>query len=230
MDIKFVGTGGPFDVGLGNSAAIVSLGQQKLLLDCGHAVFPRLLEQNIAHEIDGVFISHFHDDHIGSLSSLVIYHTYIMGLDPLPIYVPTAEFGQKVMDFLEFSLGKSTERVQIVVDGLEGRVYYIDTFGQHVSKMQTWAFIFIDNGQKIAYSGDLGQPEHFFNEIRRIAGPGTTVFHDVCFNASMPAHAHYKQLESYASEFDIYGYHCDPAQRPADLRLKLVADHPHLLL
>jgi ribonuclease BN (tRNA processing enzyme) len=49
FSLKFVGTGGAFDVAQGNSAAYVQLGDVSILIDCGHTVFPRLVQLGLAH-------------------------------------------------------------------------------------------------------------------------------------------------------------------------------------
>ncbi len=43
----------------------------RLLIDCGYATMPRLLEQVGAHELDAVFISHGHPDHCADLNPLL---------------------------------------------------------------------------------------------------------------------------------------------------------------
>lgn len=228
MQIRFIGTGGAFDIDQGNSAAIVELAGRVILLDCGNAVFPQLLRKGLAHRIDSVLLTHFHDDHVGSLSSLIIHRTYVRDEGPLEILVPTEEFGDQVREFLAFSLGKNSPRFRIVLLENDQNVSCIDTFGQHIQGMQTWAYCFRHEGAYVAFSGDLGQPQHFFAELEQMGALGARVFHEVSFHPS-PAHTHYKILESYRDKFDIYGYHCNHHQRPDDLELKLVADYPELL-
>jgi ribonuclease BN (tRNA processing enzyme) len=43
----------------------------RLLIDCGYATTPRLLEHVAAHELDGVFVSHGHPDHCADLNPLL---------------------------------------------------------------------------------------------------------------------------------------------------------------
>ena len=228
MEIRFIGTGGAFDIDQGNSAAIVEVEGRGFLIDCGNSIFPQLLRKGLERRIDSVLLTHFHDDHVGSLSSFIIHRTYVRDLGPLEILVPTEEFGNQVHEFLSFSLGKNSPRYRISLLKNDPNVSYVDTFGQHIQGMQTWAYCFRQESTYLAFSGDLGQPQHFFAELEQMGALGAKVFHEVSFHPS-PAHSHYKILESYMDRFDIYGYHCNHHQRPADLQLKLVADHPELL-
>jgi ribonuclease BN (tRNA processing enzyme) len=64
----------------------------RLLVDCGYATMPRLLESVAAHELDAVFVSHGHPDHCADLNPLL--RALALGdhpAAPLPIYtVPSA--------------------------------------------------------------------------------------------------------------------------------------------
>ncbi len=64
----------------------------RLLIDCGYATIPRLLERMAAHELDAVFISHGHPDHCADLNPLL--RARALGdypAAPLPVYtVPAA--------------------------------------------------------------------------------------------------------------------------------------------
>jgi ribonuclease BN (tRNA processing enzyme) len=105
LGIRFVGTGGAFDVELGNSAAIVSMAEANYLVDCGHSVFPRLVQLGLVSKIDGILITHLHDDHVGSLSSLVLYHSLVLQKGRMKIYVPSADFQASLSALLSHSLG-----------------------------------------------------------------------------------------------------------------------------
>jgi ribonuclease BN (tRNA processing enzyme) len=64
----------------------------RLLLDCGYATVPRLLEVIPAEELDAVFISHGHPDHCADLNPLLRALALGGRQDaPLPIYtIPAA--------------------------------------------------------------------------------------------------------------------------------------------
>src|SRR3989338_4677250 len=54
------------------SSFLLEEGNVKILLDCGHEAIARLVELGFdVRDIDAIFISHFHADHIGDAFNLV---------------------------------------------------------------------------------------------------------------------------------------------------------------
>ena len=76
MRIKFLGTGGAFHPHLGSSSALLQFGKT-ILIDCGNDVGAKLMEEKLMDEIEYVFITHTHEDHISSLSTLIYYKKLI---------------------------------------------------------------------------------------------------------------------------------------------------------
>lgn len=73
MKIQFIGTGGAFaSLSRGQSNMLfISDSGKKLLLDCGMTAPYKLQELGIsAQDLDGVYISHLHADHIGGMEWL----------------------------------------------------------------------------------------------------------------------------------------------------------------
>jgi ribonuclease BN (tRNA processing enzyme) len=74
MKLRFLGTGSAFTVGTKNfqsNMLLESTNGKCLLIDCGSDVRHSLFEQGHTHrDIDAVFISHLHSDHVGGLEWL----------------------------------------------------------------------------------------------------------------------------------------------------------------
>ena len=230
MDIKFLGTGGAFNVEYGNSSALIQVHGKTILLDCGHSVFPKLVMKGKADAVDAVLLTHFHDDHIGSLSSLILYHQLVLNKGKLKIVYPSDSFRTMLEEFLSFSIGKTEERVTFIpISDMPG-LGAIDTYGQHVKGMQTWAYYFEDGEKSIVYSGDLGAPKYLFEQIEQLEFAATPmIFHEIAF-VKNAGHTWYKDLVSYQKKYEIYGYHLDPRQNPKDNPIPLVIDQPNFLL
>jgi hypothetical protein len=79
-----------------------------------------------------------------------------------------------------------------------------------------------------AYSGDVGDPRPLFDALKDTAKDRTVVFHDVSFDEkSRGSHVIYTDLEPYiAAGWKIRGYHNDPATKPANCQVVLVAEDP----
>ena len=229
LEIKFIGTGGAFEVELGNSSAVVAMDGSNYLVDCGHSVFPRLVKSGLVDKIDGVFVTHLHDDHVGSLSSFVLYYSLVLQKGRLKIYVPTEKFQEQLVALLAHSLGDPHQRIDFrPVSEVKG-AGFVDTFGRHVEWMQTYAYYFSDGQTSIVYSGDNGDVDFLMEEIAALALPEPTIFHEVFFHFEIAAHAFYRHVMRWTDRYRIFGYHCDAQHAPADNLLPLVVHHPEYL-
>lgn len=228
MNIKFIGTGGAFDVEYGNSAAIMECNQQKILIDCGHTVFPRLMQLGLVPEIDYILITHLHDDHVGSLSTLIFYLYFHLPYKKVKLLAPS-NFQKELVHFLNFS--QKNVNQFIVIEDLPSFITPIDTFNRHFPGMQTYGYVFSENQEHVVYSGDLNDTEYLFQEIQKLKLEGKiTIFHDVSFNTqAKSAHAYYKDVEVFLEKYEIWGYHCNPRLKPNDCKIPLVIENSKFL-
>ncbi|HYG40283.1 MAG TPA: MBL fold metallo-hydrolase [Cytophagales bacterium] len=229
MEIKFIGVGGAFDTNYINSSAIVTLNGKRYLVDCGHSVFPQLVQKGVADKIDAVIITHLHDDHIGSLSSFAFYTYHMLGRK-LKILLPDhTTFKEKFFQLVSLTMVRYQNYLDFVaIDKSE--IEPIETTNLHSQGMETFSFLFYEGNQMIAYSGDLGHPDFLFQEIgkRNINTSTLTIFHDTSFYRNT-AHAYYQDLMKWKDQFNIYSYHCNPEQNPSDNMLPLVFNSPYFL-
>ncbi len=231
MQIKFLGTGGAFDVEYGNSAAWLTFHEKTILLDCGNTTYARIREKGLVDQIDYILITHLHDDHAGSLASLVLHHNYFLDPPRKPVILyPTAAFRDKLYDFLSFSLVRPELYVDFQpLDTLAG-IEVIDTTGHHIEGMPSFGFCFQEKKESIVYSGDVGSPGLVFDFLKTHSASQVRVFHELSFWPTKGVHTYYKEIMPYFPEFDIYGYHIDPRKEPVDNTIPLVANFPELLI
>jgi ribonuclease BN (tRNA processing enzyme) len=103
LNVKTLGLGGAFDDS--NSSFVIYSNEDDLkkpnnsvLFDCGSLIFNKIKKKD--YVINNVFISHLHDDHIGSLMSLIYYNYYVLGGVKTKIYsAPNIE--KKLKIYLE---------------------------------------------------------------------------------------------------------------------------------
>lgn len=230
MRFTFLGTGGAFDVEHGNSAAIVEFKGHYILLDCGFTVYPTLRERKLTRTLHYILLTHLHNDHTGSLANVLLHcHFFNTNCRPTILY-PDDDFRDEVYEFLRLQLQKPEKYVDFMpLSELPG-ITAVDTFGQHAENLQTYAYVFEETGHRVAYSGDLGQPEVFFAFLRGLPPKHTTVFHDITFDERNSAHTHYKRLIPLADGYQLYGYHCDPTKNLPDNPFPLVAEQTEFIL
>lgn len=229
MQIKFLGTGGAFDVDYMNSAAKLHFRGHYILIDCGFTVFPTLVHKNLIQRVDHILLTHLHNDHCGSLPTLLLYKS-IIEKSPRPVILyPSEQFKHQLYTILEPQVKDPDKYAEFVPLEQYTGITAIDTFGQHSEDMQTFAYVFDEDEQRIAYSGDLGKPEALFDRLAKMPPLRTLVFHDITFNAENTGHTYYKKLLPYLTNYEVFGYHCDPTQNPPDNPVRLVFYEPDLM-
>jgi ribonuclease BN (tRNA processing enzyme) len=221
MQIKFVGTGGAFDIHYTNSSAIVYLNSKKYLIDCGYSVFSKLIEHNLVNEIDAVLVTHLHDDHVGSLGTLAFYRFHVLGKKLKVLLPPNEQYQQKFRQLVAVTIGNCDSYLDFEEINQED-IISVDTTGKHYSCMESFAYIFKDQNEVYAFSGDLADPNFLFETLKQLnLAQISTVFHDICFYQN-PTHSYYKELMKWQSTFKLYGYHCNPEKNPADNTIPLI--------
>ncbi|MFD2514693.1 MBL fold metallo-hydrolase [Pontibacter locisalis] len=222
MYIKFLGTGGAFDTDYLNSAALLEFRHINLLIDCGFTVFPTLVKKSLINKVDHILLTHLHNDHCGSLANLLLYKHVVEKVKPPVIFYPSEQFRQQLYEFLKIQVKDPDKYAEFVaLEHFDG-ITAIDTYGQHSEGMQTYAYIFEEEGNRIVYSGDLAKPETLFEKLEKMPSMDTCVFHDITFNPANTGHTYYKKLLPYLNGLDMFGYHCDPTQNPSDNPIRLV--------
>lgn len=82
LQIKQIGNGGAFNFKETNSSFLIKSDKTTMLFDCGHNVYHKLralheLNEFNLKDLKAVYISHFDDDHIGSLKTLIYYQYFV---------------------------------------------------------------------------------------------------------------------------------------------------------
>ncbi len=229
IDLKFIGTGGAFNYRQGNSSAIAEVRGKKLLIDCGHTVFPELMRRELIAEIEGLLITHLHDDHVGSLSTLLFYHYYVLRPKPKKVYVPNEAFADELKNFLTFSMQNPERFAEFLpISELPG-VESLNTTGRHVPNMTSFAYFFHDADEWVALSGDLADYQYFWSFMEKEGIRPSRVFHEMSL-FPVETHTYYKNLIPFLERAPIYGYHCDHTFNPPDNPVGVVALEPGFML
>jgi ribonuclease BN (tRNA processing enzyme) len=226
VEINFLGTGGAFDLEEKNSSAIIKSAAGTILVDCGSTVYSELSAKKLVESIDYIFITHCHEDHIGSLSTLV-YHKYFgqnqtAKIECAPSLKPLIE------NYLLNVCGHMQE--SFVINSNEGVLYKelnmiihkIDTTGFHYKNYPSGGFVF--NFRKggedlfVIYSGDVNKPisevildtnDTLYQSLLK-APENVFIFHEATARDYPPFYPHceYEKLEELGGIFpNIYVYH-----------------------
>ena len=148
-------------------------GPERLLLDCGPGVLPRLRETEGWPELDAIAITHFHLDHWGDLVPWVwgtMYRKTERESHPL-LWIPTT--GRKLLEEIGARLGfpDMFERTFHIHEYSEGAPFEVG--GLTVTairvphyRLETYAFRVSGNGSVLAYSGDSAPSQELVEAAR----------------------------------------------------------------
>lgn len=241
MMIKFVGVGSQFSGHdyYHSNVLVTAKSGKKLLIDCGSDIRFSLQEAgiklwNLAREIDGVYISHLHSDHIGGLESIAL-SAYFNPVDRRPkLFAEDKLIRRLWLDSLKGGL-----------ECIQGRCMEIDDYFECQPVPESGFFIWegikfrlmkmphIQSGQKDHDSYGLIIEEQsdgtnvFFTAdtqfrpelIKEMADKVDIIFHD-CETTPFRTgvHSHYEELctlpEDVKRKIWLYHYQPHPAYNP----------------
>ena len=188
MKINFLGTGGAFHPHLGGSSMIMQFGPT-ILVDCGGGVFEKLLEQKLVKDIDYIFITHTHEDHISSLSTLIYYKKLLLEQTvkiecPVAIQSRLEKYLYEVCGHIPSDFELNSNEESTFYEDLNMIIYKVDTSGHHDARDPNFpcggfVFHFKFEGEKmyIVYSGDINQS--FIQYIRNHSSY-SEIYKEIC--------------------------------------------------
>lgn len=241
MRIRFLGIGGAFIPELGSSSAVVETGAGTLtLIDAGCSTYADLRRTGLIETVTDIVITHLHDDHVGSLGSIINHRYHVSGAPVRLHYPPWLREPLITLLTLQRTNHALENYVRLMDIGAPDvpnthtigrtRIEPVDTTDLHQKNMPSSAYIFHAADRVIGYSGDLADPDIMFRSLADYPKATTLVCHDVSFDEqSRASHVFYRELHKCVDAgWNIRGYHNDPRKKPADCRIPLVAEDPEL--
>jgi len=225
MQFQFLGTGGAFDVEWGNSAALFQLNGYGLLVDCGHSVYGALVQKGLVDAVTHVFLTHTHDDHCGSLGTLIYHHYFKLGRK-LKLVVADDPHHEELHSLLRLTVRDLDKYLEFVRIQQTPGLTAIPTHGLHFPDMPTWGLFLEDSEDRILYSGDMGHPTFFRDWFTAQGKTPTLILHEATWGHAPGVHCHYTDLYPYLELCSVYIYHCPFDQMPEDCQLRHVLELP----
>ena len=173
MKIHFIGTShGAAEKGRRCTATLLEIGNSLYVIDCGTSVGEYLKNVDLNFSaIKGVFITHMHTDHCGSLSNLVkLFSVYNRG-NNLPIFLPEESAidafiawskalhlpqSSNDVNYMKSTVGLFFQDENLKVSGVKT---------DHIHGFDTYGYIIEAEGKRLLFTGDLTADIHDFPEI-----------------------------------------------------------------
>lgn len=232
MKLLFLGTGSAFTVGANNFQSNMLLtadSGKQLLIDCGSDIRWSLHEQGLSYrDIDKIYISHLHADHVGGMEFMGFSSKYDPQCDLPGLFLSrdlTDDLWERTlsggMRMLEGDLATLESFFEVHEIGQSREFYWegirfklVRTF--HVNSgfglMPSYGLFFEVNKQRIFLTTDCQLRLEYLSEYYERAD---VIFQD-CETARRPTpvHAHYNQLKqlpkSLKQKMWLYGFNPGP--------------------
>jgi ribonuclease BN (tRNA processing enzyme) len=226
-ELMFLGTGNAFYDKQDNYQSNVLLtapSGSRLLIDCGGDARRALAEFNLNHkDINNVFISHLHSDHIGGMEWLALARYFDPSVDIATLYCPeniieslwnnSLKGGLSCVDF-EASLSAFFTPVSCKADeafeweGLTLTPIIAFHCPDNDKLMPCYSLLIQSKNQTVFFTADSKFTPEYHMPIFEQAD---IIFHD-CETVATPSgvHAHYHELKTLPQEIKnkMYLYHC----------------------
>lgn len=240
MKLTFLGCGDAFSEKLGNNSALLEWGETNLLIDIPDSNYRNIKRLNKDYsDIENIFITHLHADHINGLERFAYYRKYVTPVlhpnkeNKKPdLFVPeTIYFG--LWDSVKNGLGITTEGIKSLEDYfnvhlikitdesgnlLEG----IDGVGSFELNGVTFNITPSEHVPNMPVYGLFVQDEFYYSadcvynpEAMNFYFRNTKkIFHDLhFFDKKIPTHASIKDFQTLGQEKEkIYGMHYDDSK------------------
>lgn len=210
MKLIFLGSGSAFTVGKNNyhSNMLLEIEGKKLLIDCGSDCRFALDEQGLSYkDIESIYISHLHGDHVGGLEWLAFTTKFDKMCKKPEIYIEESiakdlwdhvlagalnSVGTKANLATYFKVHLIKKKLAFTWQGISIHLTPTDHCSYFDKVMPTWGLFFTMNGKKIWISADTKLSPELHQKYYDQAD---IIFHDceVC-NICTGVHARYEQL------------------------------------
>lgn len=211
--LKFIplGVGGAFTSRFYHNNYIAEIGSKKLLLDAGTTLRTSLKEAGYSYlDIDAVWISHLHSDHVGGLEELIfqrywhfhngthqpiktsiLVHQTIYPLLRQLLYFPLENGGTTVDSFCDFTVVSDDEALDF--EGLQLQIF--DTSDTHIQGMASSGLSIRGPFSNVLYTSDVKNLQQA-NLLRFVNDQTVAIFQDTSFTPN-GAHAIFSEILAY---------------------------------
>ncbi len=212
--LEFLGIGGCFSKEFDNNSAFFKVEKTLFLIDCGGTVFKKLKKQGLLEEIENIYviITHFHLDHVGSLSDLIFYLYILKGIK-VTIIFPERDKVEKFMDVT----GVGDERYNVITEKkikfqINNHTVNIENItSKHSETVNAYSYIIQYNDIKIYYSGDSRElPQNILQKWKN--QEFDYIYHDCTSSMKNKAHMQLgklKELFPKDRRKNVYCMHID---------------------
>lgn len=233
MRIKFLGSGSAFTVGDNNyhSNILIEKNGRRLLLDCGGDIRFSLHEAGLRmSDIDEIYVSHLHSDHVGGLEYAAFFTYFIPNRPKTTIHLSRNIVSDLWTKTLSGGLSSIEGQVMTIEDyfninpiknngnfsfeGTNFQLVQVVHIMNGFSIVPSFGLIFEEGGKKVFWTSDTQFAPAQINKFYQMAD---IIFHD-CETAPYKSgvHSHYSDLKTLPDDIrkKMWLYHYQSGEKP----------------
>lgn len=161
-DLRFIGIGGAYALGLGGNCAYLKDDKTLFLIDCCEDATIKLKENNAFNDVKEIVITitHTHADHCAGLGTLIWYSNFLLNIKP-KIISNSNSFELHLRELLKL-LGVQEKffefinPLNVIIDNC--KIEMVPT--THTPILESFGIMFTDNEGKYYYTGDTNDFEN----------------------------------------------------------------------
>lgn len=213
--LTFLGNGSAFNPFRDDNGAFFCRDGTLFLIDAGSSVFKNALRGYIFDGMNKVYIilTHMHMDHCGSLSQMIMYLFYKLGIKPVIVF-PEEEINILLgISGVSRDMYLHIKQKQGMLENNTVEISYVPM--THVDSLNSYAFkLSVGNKYTIYFSGDSNRiPDEILKDF--LDGHIDVIYQDTCGEKILnSAHLHLDdlcRLIPKANRDRVYCMHLDPA-------------------
>ena len=198
-DLKFIGTGGAYNLEFGGNSAFIKDNDKLLLIDCCEDASVKLFNAKALDNLKEIIvaITHTHSDHIAGLGTFIWYSNFLLNIKP-KIISNSKKFEEHTRELLTLLGvdGKYYEFVSasgLIIDGCT--LEMLPT--THTDKLDSFGIMFSDDIGKYYYTGDTNDIEF----VKKLVYDNSALkIYSECSWESYGAHIDHKELLNLPKE------------------------------
>ncbi len=232
MKIVFIGSGAAFTSNNYHSNILIQLNNKNLLLDCGSDARFALRDSGYCfRDIDSIYISHIHADHVGGLEWIGFTRKFDPAASKLPniishrnildnLWEHSLSAGMQTLDDEEAKLESYFNPVPLTYPGYfvweEVKFELVKTLHvkNHEKVLDSYGLFFVFNNKKVFITTDT---RLLFDEFLPYYTQSDIIFHDCETQYPLSTvHAHYDELVTLPAEIKkkMWLYHYNSSVLP----------------
>jgi len=206
MQLQFIGTGDSESMCFHNTNLLIKHNHKRILIDCGWTAKQALYDIGLGIcDIDAIFITHVHGDHVFGLERFGFESRYVHDGHRIQLFVPASVLPYLWNECLKGSMGYSSDGVNTLADFFDVHIVDEPHFTWHGIQFDIFPTTHTVGkpsfGVRVPHYFTFTSDTNVIEGFTEMVGDDKYIFHDgYVAHEFHPAHATVKSMKDYYGE------------------------------